>query len=142
MTTKNRAIRIGGMMGNIQGGGVVINSHRSTSCGLTAVAQGNWTNEHTLQQFTQRTGVLQSILYGTRRGRDSAGSHDLRKFLKKETGERRVVDQFEISAKRAHPTGRGQWCRLLKYFKRSHPCSPANFEARGMYPAQSVARIG
>jgi hypothetical protein len=39
MTTKDRAIRMGGMMGNIQAGGVEIKSHRWTSCGLTAVAQ-------------------------------------------------------------------------------------------------------
>jgi hypothetical protein len=47
MTTKNRAIRNRGMMGNIQAGGVVINSHRSTSCGLAAVAQETeQTNTH------------------------------------------------------------------------------------------------
>jgi hypothetical protein len=86
MTTKNRAVRNRGMMGNIQGGGVVINSHRSTSCGLAAVAQGNWTNEHTLQQFTQRTGVLQSILYGTRRSMDSAGSRSSADFFEKSLG--------------------------------------------------------
>jgi hypothetical protein len=39
MTTENRAIRIGGMVDDISVGGVEINTHRTTSCGFTAVAQ-------------------------------------------------------------------------------------------------------
>jgi hypothetical protein len=39
MTTKNRAIGMGGVVDDIPAGGNGIQSHRTTSCGLTAVAQ-------------------------------------------------------------------------------------------------------
>ena len=39
MTTKNRTISVGGVVDDIPVGGMGIQSHRTTSCGLTAVAQ-------------------------------------------------------------------------------------------------------
>jgi hypothetical protein len=55
MTTKDRAIRIRGMMGNIQAGGVEIKSHRWTSCGLAAVAQETGqTNIHSRSLHRER----------------------------------------------------------------------------------------
>jgi hypothetical protein len=65
MTTENRAIRIGGMVDDIPVGGVEINTHRTTSCGLSRSRSGNWTNEHTLPQFIRGTGEMQSVPYAS-----------------------------------------------------------------------------
>jgi hypothetical protein len=82
MTTDNRVIRIRGLVDDILAGGVEIPVHRTTSCGLAAVAQGNWTNEHTLYAVYTGIGRCAILPYGSRRRTDHEGSRKLANFLK------------------------------------------------------------
>jgi hypothetical protein len=82
MTTENRAIRIRGMVDDILAGGVEIPVHRTTSCGLAAVAQETGqTNIHFEAVYTG-SDCCAILPYGTRRREDQKGSRKVRLFLK------------------------------------------------------------
>ena len=81
MTTENRVIYVRGLMDDILAGGVEILVHRTTSCGLAAVAQETGQTNIRFMQFTWGTDTVQSFPYATRRGPNQEGSRELANFF-------------------------------------------------------------
>jgi hypothetical protein len=82
MTTENRVIYVRGLVDDIQAGGVEILVHRTTSCGLAAVAQETGQTNIHFMKFTRGADAVQSFPYATRRGTTNEGSRELAIFLK------------------------------------------------------------
>jgi hypothetical protein len=81
MTTENRVICVRGVVDDILAGGIEIPVHRTTSCGLAAVAQETGQTNIHFMQFNTGNGRCAILPYASRRSPNQEGSRELAIFF-------------------------------------------------------------